>query len=75
MDCRNSKLENAEMPKEKAMLPNQCLGRNKFGVYCQVRLPKGRHLCDNCQKRINEGGKTGVNTCHHSVKKSTNTIL
>ncbi len=31
---------------------NKCLGMID-GKPCKVMLPKGRHVCDFCQKRIN----------------------
>jgi len=48
-----------EKPKTKKHLPNRCLGTDKNGVRCKVMLPEKRHVCKECQKRINRiGGKT-----------------
>ncbi|MDO8739960.1 MAG: hypothetical protein Q7J54_00105 [Candidatus Woesearchaeota archaeon] len=37
---------------EKIELPNQCLGAG-----CTEMLPKGKHTCDRCQRKINQSSK------------------
>ena len=45
---------------DKVELPNQCLGITFFGEKCTQMLPKGKHICGKCQRRIDESSKSAT---------------
>lgn len=63
---QHQKFENVE-------LPNQCLGIDSGGKYCTKMLPKGQHLCSNCQKRVNLIDKSHYLVLHIYEKHRLNT--
>ncbi len=51
-------LATTAMEQELTEKPNQCLGKDsRTDQRCATMLPKGMHLCPDCQRRINSAGR------------------
>ena len=57
MESQMPELKTVEQMEEKVELPNQCLGVGLSDKRCAKMLPKGRHVCDHCQNRIDSASK------------------
>ena len=55
---------------EKIELPNQCLGAG-----CTEMLPKGKHVCDRCQRRMNASSKLAVKMSSSKGRQKKSSLL
>ena len=65
MESQNPELKTVEQMEEKVELPNQCLGKK-----CTKMLPKGKHICDCCRKKINTKSKLASKTSSGNGRRS-----